>query len=64
MSTHAEIVRVHETETKYKLRPHLARPIQEPAVIQRDPDGRLRVSLRDLLSPATYERLQQMGLIQ
>lgn len=59
MSTRAEILDVHETESKFKLRPHQA-PITQVLTIE---TRGLRVRLRDLISPKAYQMLKDMGLL-
>jgi hypothetical protein len=64
MSSHADIRQVYREESKFKLKPHLVNPELEPAVIVRGSDGLLRVTMRELLSPAAYQTLKEMGLLQ
>jgi hypothetical protein len=61
MSSHAEIAEVHKAETDFRLKPHLSR-LRETIRVKRE-TGPLRVTLEELLSPETVERLREMRLL-
>lgn len=62
MSTHAEILDVHEAESKFRLKPH-RHVTRETVRLTPDRDGHLRVSLEELLTPETYAKLREMRLV-
>jgi hypothetical protein len=59
MSTPAEIAQVHKSESKFRLKPHLAPP--SPTATQQGP---LCVSLAELLGPELVAKLRGLGIVQ
>jgi hypothetical protein len=62
-NTTSDIQTVYAAETKFKLKPHLAAAQAASVKLERDSDGLLRVSLRELLSPAATAALKRLGLL-
>lgn len=63
MSTMEEIYQVHLEESKHRLRPHLVRPAADSSILRKDKDGRLTVTLAELLTPETVETLRRLRLL-
>lgn len=62
MSTHAEILDTHRADSQFKLRPHLL-PGETRGNRPLIPNHPLSVTLEELLTPETVEKLRDMRLL-
>lgn len=61
MSTQADILDVHKAESKLRLKPHLVVPREVVRFYAMD--GPLRISMKELFTEETLERLREMKLL-